>query len=181
MSTKKYKQPKDILFITAPVSGEVVLLENINEPMVSAKAFGEGIAIETINNVMCSPCSGVVKFIHGNNHAVIIEHNSGLQVLVHMGIGNVIQDGSFFSNVREGQKVNTGDKLIEFDLSKFDYKLITIVVVSDFGKLDNNINFINTNQTADANETILYAVGKTEHMQSEEFNAYIKQCNTKEK
>ena len=66
---------------------------------------------------MRSPVAGRIASLFATLHAIGIESDDGVELLIHVGIDTVKLDGKFFSaHVNVGDKVNTGDRLISFDI-----------------------------------------------------------------
>ncbi|WP_380184397.1 PTS N-acetyl glucosamine transporter subunit IIABC [Kalamiella sp. sgz302252] len=104
--------------LLAPVSGEVVALEQVPDEAFASKAVGEGLAIRPTGNTVVSPASGTVVKIFNTNHAFCLETAKGLEVVVHMGIDTVALEGKGFTRlVEEGAQVEAGQPVLEMDLA----------------------------------------------------------------
>lgn len=88
--------------------------------MFSSKALGDGLAIEPEENVIVAPCDATVSVLmEGSRHAVGLTLANGVEILIHEGIDTVNMEGDGFEYfVKEGDKVNAGDKLLSFDPEK---------------------------------------------------------------
>lgn len=103
--------------LLAPLSGVMLPLERVPDPVFARKMVGEGIAIMPSGNILLAPCDGVVTQLHAASHALTLTTADGLQVFLHIGIETVGLNGRGFSaKVAPGDAVRTGDALIEFDL-----------------------------------------------------------------
>lgn len=103
--------------IKAPVSGTVMDLKDVNDPVFSQGMMGPGFAIKNHNGEVFSPIEGIVESIFPTKHAITVGTKSGKQVLLHLGIDTVELKGEPFDVlVKEGQSINTGDKLVVMDL-----------------------------------------------------------------
>ena len=103
--------------LKAFANGTIIPLENVHDNMFSAKLMGEGIAIESSDGKYYSPADGVVTMVFPTKHALGIKTNKGLELLLHVGIDTVNLKGEgFVSHVDVGQKVSSGDLLLEADL-----------------------------------------------------------------
>lgn len=103
--------------IVAPLSGKVVSLEEVPDPVFSQKMMGDGIAIDPSEGKVVSPVAGEIVQLFPTKHAVGLKTDSGLEVLVHIGLETVGMEGEGFeSHVSAGDKVNVGDELITFDM-----------------------------------------------------------------
>ncbi|MDT9717346.1 sucrose-specific PTS transporter subunit IIBC [Paenibacillus sp. ClWae2A] len=112
-------RPKvDLLEIASPMNGTVVALEQVPDPAFSEKHMGEGIAIEPSEGKVHAPFDGVIAHVmNKSKHAVILEHETGVQMLVHIGINTVGLKGTgFTAHVNSGDRVTAGQLLIEFDM-----------------------------------------------------------------
>ncbi len=104
------------LVLKAPLSGPLVDLSQVPDPVFSQKMVGDGITIDPINQTLSAPCAGKVIQLHRAGHAVTIESPCGLEILMHIGIDTVSLNGTgFVSKVAIGDMVQCGDALIEFD------------------------------------------------------------------
>ena len=97
--------------------GEVIVLEQVKDPVFSQKMMGYGFAVEPANGNIVSPVSGTVSSIFPTKHALGLVTEAGLEVLVHIGLDTVSLEGKPFTvHVAEGQKVAAGDLLVTADL-----------------------------------------------------------------
>lgn len=116
------KKKKDEVFVSpnelkAFLSGKTIPIEEVKDPVFSAKMLGNGLAIEPISEIIVAPCDGVVTTVMPDSkHAVGITAANGMELLIHEGIDTVSMKGEGFRLfVNEGDKVKAGDKLIQFD------------------------------------------------------------------
>ena len=97
--------------------GQVVALEQVEDPVFAQKMMGDGFAVEPANGNIVSPVTGTVSSIFPTKHALGLVTDSGLEVLVHIGLDTVSLEGKPFTvHVSEGQKVAAGDLLVTADL-----------------------------------------------------------------
>ncbi|MCY1053392.1 PTS sugar transporter subunit IIA, partial [Mammaliicoccus sciuri] len=85
----------DVL-VESPVSGNVVDLTTIQDPVFSSLAMGKGIAIEPDSNVVVAPFNGVVESLFPTGHAIGLKSDNGAEVLIHIGIDTVKLEGKYF-------------------------------------------------------------------------------------
>ncbi|GAE25433.1 PTS system [Halalkalibacter wakoensis JCM 9140] len=112
---EKNGQTQEVIF--APISGELVPLENVPDPMFAQKMMGDGFAIEPSEGVALAPVSGRVIQVFPTKHAIGLKTDSGIEILLHIGLDTVNMKGDgFTSHVKEGDYVQVGDLLVEFDL-----------------------------------------------------------------
>ncbi len=121
--------------IIAPLTGEIVALEQVPDPVFSEKALGDGIAILPEDGKVYSPVNGVVATVAATRHAYGFQSEDGLDVLVHVGLETVGLNGEGFTvHISEGDQVKVGDLIAEADLSFLKSKnlnLITPVLICD--------------------------------------------------
>ena len=129
--------------ICAPLSGELVDLEDVPDPTFARKIMGEGIAIAPAEGTVVAPVDGEVVNLMDTKHAVGLETESGVEVLIHVGLDTVQMDGEGFEAfVEVGDQVEAGDKLLEADLDLVEEEAtdtITPMVVTntdDFAAID---------------------------------------------
>ena len=121
--------------VYAPVSGEVINMENIADEAFASGALGQGCAIEPEEGKLYAPVSGTVESLFPTNHALGITGENGEEILLHIGIDTVNLNGKFFKAfVKQGDAVKKGDLLVEFDaeeIRKAGYKTQTMVLVTN--------------------------------------------------
>ncbi|WET09683.1 MULTISPECIES: phosphoenolpyruvate--protein phosphotransferase [unclassified Pseudomonas] len=106
-------QPLELL---APLSGVLLALDKVPDPVFSSRLIGDGLCIDPTSPTLCAPLTGVISNIQESGHAVSITDDNGVQVLLHIGLDTVNLAGKGFSRlVEEGQRVVAGQPLIEFD------------------------------------------------------------------
>lgn len=130
------------LDVATPVKGEIVPLTTVQDGMFSEEILGKGFAVKPVEGTVYAPFSGTVTAVFDSKHAIGLTSDSGVELLIHIGIDTVQLNGVGYEYfVEKGQKIRTGDKLIEFDLEKIvekGYNIITPVVVTntaDFGDI----------------------------------------------
>lgn len=132
-------QSDNTIDIIAPISGEIVAIEDVPDVVFAEKIVGDGIAIRPTGNKMVAPCDGEIGKIFETNHAFSLESDTGIELFVHFGIDTVELKGEGFTRIaQEGQKVKAGDTIIEFDLEflKANAKsILTPVVISNMDEI----------------------------------------------
>ena len=115
--------------------GQVVALEQVEDPVFAQKMMGDGFAVEPANGNIVSPVTGTVSSIFPTKHALGLVTDSGLEVLVHIGLDTVSLEGKPFTvHVSEGQNVVAGDLLVTADLDAIreaGRKTSTVVVFTN--------------------------------------------------
>ena len=121
--------------IKSPLSGKVISLSKIDDPVFAGGAMGNGIAIQPSDNKVYAPLDGTVEFVADSKHAVGIKSDDGVELLIHVGMDTVQMNGKGFDvKVNANDKVKAGDLLLEFDreaIEKAGYSLITPVVITN--------------------------------------------------
>lgn len=121
--------------IKAPVGGQVVPLEEVDDEVFSAKMAGDGVAIKPVNGQFTAPIDGVVSKIFSTNHAYSIKSDKDLEVMVHIGLESVALEGKGFRRIaNEGDSVKAGDRIMEADLdyiAQHAKDTITPIIISD--------------------------------------------------
>lgn len=121
--------------VYAPVSGDVIPLDDVPDVIFSERIVGDGIAIKPSSNKIVAPIDGVVVQIFDTNHCIVIRSETNVEILVHFGIDTVELAGTGFKRVVEvNQRVSVGDTIIELDLKYLETNAkstITPVVISN--------------------------------------------------
>lgn len=121
--------------VYAPLMGKVIALSDVPDPTFAEGILGLGAAIEPVGSKVVAPADGEVSTIFDTHHAVGLTLDSGIELLIHVGINTVELNGEGFkAYVNEGDKVKRGQTLITFDkelISSKGYPLITPVIVGN--------------------------------------------------
>ena len=105
--------------IQTPIVGEVVALSNVNDPVFSSGAMGQGIAVKPSQDVVYAPADAEVTIVFPTGHAYGLKTANGAEILIHVGIDTVSMNGEGFDQkVAQGDKVKAGDVLGTFDSAK---------------------------------------------------------------
>ncbi|MFJ7794913.1 phosphoenolpyruvate--protein phosphotransferase [Pseudomonas sp. NPDC096950] len=105
------------LQLHAPLSGVLMPLELVPDPVFSTRVIGDGLCIDPTSSTLCAPLAGVVSNVQTSGHAISITGENGVQVLMHIGLDTVNLAGKGFTRlVEEGEQVDVGQSLIEFDV-----------------------------------------------------------------
>lgn len=119
--------------IYAPIKGKSVELKEVSDPVFAEGIMGKGVAIIPEEGVVYSPVDGVISALFDTKHAIGITGNDGVEILIHVGIDTVKMNGRYYTAfIEKDQKVNKGDKLLEFDINAIKeegYELITPVLI----------------------------------------------------
>jgi PTS system glucose-specific IIA component len=129
----------DAIEIIAPLSGEIVNIEDVPDVVFAEKIVGDGIAIKPAGYKIVAPVNGTIGKIFEQNHAFSIASDEGVELFIHFGIDTVELKGEGFKRIaEEGQVVKAGDTIIEFDLALLEEKAkstLTPVVISNMDEI----------------------------------------------
>lgn len=140
ISEEMLSDKKIIKELCSPVSGEIVNLEEISDHVFSSKMLGEGVGIIPDEGIIKSPVDGKVVSLFKTKHAIGIENEDGMEILIHIGIDTVKLEGKYFEAfVNQGDQVKKGDILVKFDkdtISSLGYDVVTPVVITNSDDYD---------------------------------------------
>lgn len=121
--------------IASPFTGKAVSLSEVEDEVFSGGMMGQGLAVIPEDGKVYSPCDGTVSTVFPTGHAVGITADNGVEVLIHIGMDTVKLDGKGFTGkVKDGDRVKTGQLLIEFDLElvkQAGYSVVSPVIISN--------------------------------------------------
>lgn len=122
--------------LCAPVKGKVISIEEVSDPTFAEKILGDGAAIIPETGLIVAPSDAAVDTMFDTNHAVSLVTDGGAEVLIHVGIDTVKLNGKHFkAMVKNGDRVKTGQPLIEFDIDKIKeegYDTTTSIVITNY-------------------------------------------------
>ena len=105
------------VLIASPVTGTVIDLADVPDPVFSSKAVGEGLGVEPDDGAIVSPVDATITMVAGTGHAIGFKSETGLEVLLHLGVDTVELEGAPFDlSVKVGDAVKAGDSLGTMDL-----------------------------------------------------------------
>ena len=104
------------LTLLAPLSGVLVPLDAVPDPVFAERLVGDGISIDPIGNTLVAPCDGTIAHVHAAGHALTIAAVDGIEILIHVGLDTVNLKGKGFTTlVKAGDRVRAADRLLTFD------------------------------------------------------------------
>ncbi len=102
-----------------PIEGEIIPITEVQDPVFSQKMMGDGFAIIPAKGSVVSPVDGEILNIFPTKHAIGIKSKQGYEILIHIGLETVHLKGEGFTVlVKDGEQVQKGQELIQFDLEK---------------------------------------------------------------
>lgn len=105
------------VMISSPITGVAAELSETPDEVFSNKMLGDGAAVTPIDNIVRAPEDGEVAFVFDTKHAIGFMTDSGISLLIHVGIDTVKLDGQGFEVfVENGQKVKKGEPMMKLDL-----------------------------------------------------------------
>ncbi|MBO2942688.1 PTS system trehalose-specific EIIBC component [Paenibacillus sp. F411] len=132
-----------MLEMTSPLSGRAVNLSQVPDPAFAEKQMGQGIAIIPAEGKVYAPFDGTVVHLIKSKHALILQNEEGLQVLIHVGINTVSLKGRpFTAHVETGASISKGQLLLEFDMDVIQsagLPIITPIIIPDGQEQINNV------------------------------------------
>lgn len=123
------------IVLRSPLAGWVAPLSETPDPVFAERMMGDGVAIDPVAGTLHAPMDGVVTIVAPARHAITLRGETGVEVLMHLGLETVSLNGEgFAARVVEGQSVRTGDPLIDFDLDLIAGRarsLVTPIIVTN--------------------------------------------------
>lgn len=140
------KPDADGMTLLAPMSGSVLALDQVTDATFASGVLGDGVAIIPVDCRVVAPFAGEVASLFETKHAIGLLSDSGVEMLIHVGIDTVKLEGKpFTAHVSVGDKVQPGDLLLEFDraaILEAGFDLATPIIIS------NSDNFAGVNNVA---------------------------------
>lgn len=102
----------------SPCEGKIFNIEKFSDEIIASKAMGDGFGVKLSGNEIVAPFDGEVKVLYPTGHAICLQSNDGLQMMIHIGIDSFSIQGMNVTHVKVGDKVYIGDKLITTNVKK---------------------------------------------------------------
>lgn len=153
---EKTTLPEEQLAVYAPSKGELIPISEVADPVFSEKMMGDGFAVLPEANEVFAPISGTILNVFPTKHAIGIQTDNGLEVLLHMGINTVDLKGEPFTlYVEEGQRIARGQLIAVVDLEMLEKagKKSDMIVVFTNGAAVKELS-IRSNALVQANEVV---------------------------
>ena len=128
--------------VVSPIVGQTVALSDVNDPVFSSGAMGQGLAIKPSEGVVYAPADAEVTIAFGTGHAYGLKTANGAEILIHVGIDTVTMNGEGFEQkVSQGDKVKAGDVLGTFEAEKIaaagldDTTMVIVTNTADYASV----------------------------------------------
>jgi phosphocarrier protein FPr len=126
--------------LKSPVTGVLMSLETVPDPVFAQKLVGIGVAIDPTSQEIVAPCDGKISQLHPSHHAIAITNPEGTEVLIHIGLDTVKLRGEGFQPlVLLGRSIKVGEVLIRFNADQIAQKaksLLTEIVLTNAEKIE---------------------------------------------
>lgn len=154
---KMFEKNAKTISLKAVEDGRTIPMDEVNDQTFAQELLGPGIAIVPSNGTVVSPINGTIATVMDTKHAVCIQGEDGLELIVHAGLDTVELNGKYYQTYKEiGDQVKAGDVLLEFDLeeiTKAGYDVTTPIVITNLG--DYKITKCLTGQQVNAGEEVI--------------------------
>ena len=121
--------------VKSPVKGNVQPLTEVNDETFASGIMGKGVAVDPTEGKVFAPGNAVVTAMFNTGHAIGLQLDNDVELLIHIGIDTVSLNGEhFFGKVKKDQEVKTGDLLVEFDLEaikELGYDPVVMIIVTN--------------------------------------------------
>ncbi|QIQ21666.1 beta-glucoside-specific PTS transporter subunit IIABC [Zophobihabitans entericus] len=145
--------------LTAPLAGQVIPLDKVNDETFASGIMGSGIAVIPETGLVTAPGNGIVAATFTSGHAIGLKLDNDIEMLIHVGIDTVGLDGKYFTTkVEKGQRIKQGETLIEFDLEALKregYDITTMIIITNS---NDYLDIIKTEQHAVDKNVVLMTV-----------------------
>lgn len=122
----------------AVTDGTVMPVNQVKDEVFAGKMMGDGVGFISTSGIVFAPCDGKVVTLFPTFHAIGIESLDGAQLLIHIGIDTVREQGKGFkAYIKEGDTVKRGQKLVSFDKKKLEAKGYDLTIPVIFTNMDN--------------------------------------------
>ena len=154
---KMFEKNAKTISLKAVEDGRTIPMDEVNDQTFAQELLGPGIAIVPSNGTVVSPINGTIATVMDTKHAVCIQGEDGLELIVHAGLDTVELNGKYYQTYKEiGDQVKAGDVLLEFDLeeiTKAGYDVTTPILITNLG--DYKITKCLTGQQVKAGEEVI--------------------------
>lgn len=132
---KMFEKNAKIISVKAVEDGRTIPMDQVNDPTFAQQLLGPGIAIQPENGRVVAPIDGTIATVMDTKHAVCIQGEDGIEMIVHVGLDTVELQGKHYqAHIQTGDKVKAGDLLLSVDLNeikKEGYDVTTPIVITN--------------------------------------------------
>ncbi|WP_353892844.1 PTS glucose transporter subunit IIA [Proteinivorax hydrogeniformans] len=157
-----FKKESKEIEVMAPLKGEIVKIEDVDDQVFAQKMVGDGVAISPTDDTVVAPFDGEIIQVFDTKHAIGLKAKNGVELLIHIGLETVNLKGEGFDvKVKAGDKVKIGEPLVIFNrdyISKNAKSLVTPIVITNADEME-AINKIDK-KAVDIKEKIMDIVKK---------------------
>ena len=144
--------------VYSPLTGTIIPLNQVNDPTFASELMGKGIAIIPTEGKAYAPDDGEVVSLFRTKHAIGFQTDSGVEILIHIGIDTVKLDGQHFqAHVQAGNKVKKGDLLVSFDIEAIKqagFEVSTPIIITNSDDYQ-KIQTIHQSETIEKGDVLL--------------------------
>jgi PTS system glucose-specific IIA component len=161
---EKKEEVSKTIELKAFVTGTIMKLEDVPDPVFAEKMMGDGIVILPTEGKIISPVNGEIVHVFPTKHAIGIKTANGAEILIHIGLETVSMNGEGFTvHVTKGKKVKVGDALVTVDLDlvkKRAKSTVIPMIISNTNEMNGIEKPILSGKVTAAHETILAVTAK---------------------
>lgn len=144
--------------IASPVKGELLPLSESQDDAFASEAMGQGFVVLPSEGKVYAPVSGKVASLFKTKHAIGIQGDDGVEILIHVGIDTVDLNGKYFTaHVKQGEHVEKGQLLLEFDpagIKASGYNDEVMVIITNTNSYQ-KVQLLATKKAADLQQPVL--------------------------
>ncbi|MBM7647898.1 PTS system glucose-specific IIA component [Bacillus ectoiniformans] len=159
----KKEEVSKVVELSSPLTGKVIALEEVPDPVFSQKMMGDGLAIEPTEGKVVSPVDGEIMQLFPTKHAVGIKAENGAEILIHIGLETVNMKGEGFeAHIAQGDQVKKGDTLVTFDLALVGEKAsstVTPIIITNGDDME-SVNKSGSGAVTAAQDVVLTVTAK---------------------
>lgn len=144
--------------VTSPISGELIVLEKVDDITFSKRMLGDGVAVIPSEGKIYAPFDGTIKMLFQTGHALGLISTTGVEMLIHVGLDTVKLEGKGFNpKIKQGAVVKKGQLLLDFDINFIKdegYDIITPIIFTNLENINKNLTLTNEQKFTDVGEDI---------------------------
>ena len=134
-SAEKKTAESGVQTLYSPLEGTAIPLSEVKDATFASEVLGRGMAVIPSKGEVKAPCDATVSTIFDTKHAIGLATESGLELLIHIGVDTVELGGKFYTaHVKDGDVVKKGQTLITFDMDAIKaagYDVTTPLIVTN--------------------------------------------------